>query len=245
MLQRTKRSTYWPHFITKAFLLLGPLLGAFGVLQWSQTHSTQVEDYARNLYPLWAVPLSRFSALFPFSLSEALLYLLLLWVGSGLLYACVRVIMQRRIHALASWLWQTGCIASLLISFFAVSWGIHYDRQPIEVTLQIQVEPAPVYELDMLCGQLIQMANRLRMPDENMEWTPRVVLQQVDDAYQKARERWHFLPNGTWGNPKLVMASEVLSRMLIEGVYSPFTAESQINGAIPGYTLPFTACHEA
>jgi len=35
-----------------------------------------------------------------------------------------------------------------------------------------------------------------------------------------------------------------MSMANITGVYSPFTAEANVNTEIPGYTIPFTAAHE-
>ena len=55
-----------------------------------------------------------------------------------------------------------------------------------------------------------------------------------------------YLPalGGNYGRPKALFTSPIINYTFIVGVYSPFTAEANINVAVPDSTLLFTTMHE-
>lgn len=45
-------------------------------------------------------------------------------------------------------------------------------------------------------------------------------------------------------SPKLIYNTEFMNKIEIVGVFCPFTMEANVDGAVPDYSIGFTACHE-
>jgi hypothetical protein len=69
------------------------------------------------------------------------------------------------------------------------------------------------------------------------------IVKLLKESYDSAPE-FAILPHGEFAPPKPVYSSEVLTRLGISGVYSPFTAEPNYNADIPDFQLPFLIAHE-
>jgi hypothetical protein len=67
--------------------------------------------------------------------------------------------------------------------------------------------------------------------------------QEAVKAYRKAAKEYSIL-SGWYPQPKPILFSDVMSRMEITGIYIPFTVESNVNVAVPDYSIPSTMCHE-
>lgn len=204
--------------------------------------------YSRLFYPPIGLLLSRFTSIVPFSLAEVTV------VGSavaaivGLAYWVLNGWRQPR-----AWLRQVRWL--LIIIFFAYSsftflWGLNYHRQPLALTLRLEVQPAATQELAALCSDLLSRTNELRqlMPEDGQQvmqltggkWR---ALGRAQLGYQELAKQ---LPqvSGRFGAPKGVWLSQWWSYTGTAGMYFPFTGEANVNMAMPDINIPVVACHE-
>lgn len=140
--------------------------------------------------------------------------------------------------------------ASILYILFMALWGFNYGRQSISVTMGFDVRPFSKEELTALTTHLIEEANRLRRFQlENadgvmlMNGTYRDVFARAHEGYDQVGAKIKPL-SGIYGRPKAILASELMLYTGITGVYFPFTAEANVNVAIPDMMLPATTLHE-
>lgn len=140
--------------------------------------------------------------------------------------------------------------ASILYILFMTFWGFNYGRQSISVTMDFEVREYSKEELKLLTEHLIEEANRLRLFQlENAEG---VMMTPSDyrDVFARAHKGYDAIGSevkalsGIFGKPKAVLASELMLYTGITGVYFPFTAEANVNVAIPDLLLPATTLHE-
>jgi len=208
--------------------------------------------YSRGLYRWLAQPLSRLTGRAAFSVAEALL-------GAAILYSVVRVgrvvrLMWRRqpdagraaVHLI------TGAAAAAGVIYFAfvAVWGLNYYRLPLADTLEFSVRPAATDELAALVAELTDQANSLRegLPEDatgalRLPAGTADALRRAEAGFAAAGGEYPFLA-GRYGPPKGVYLSRLMSYTGISGVYSPFTAEANVNLETPAAQLPATICHE-
>jgi hypothetical protein len=239
-------------FTSKIYLLL--LLPAGYLLSClAQFYPTWTEKYfSQGLFMLINPVLSSITGLLPFSLAELLVVVLGLAAIIGI-YRMAARISRREAPVktlLAHFLLNTLVFVSILYFSFNLLWGLNYYRQPFAALAGLEIKPATVGELEDLCRMLIKQANSLRAQTlEDQEGIMRLregrikVLQAAGEGYKHAAEIYPQL-GGTFGPPKRVMLSELMSYTGITGIYFPFTAEANVNFSIPDYMLPSTTCHE-
>ena len=138
----------------------------------------------------------------------------------------------------------------LIYFLFLMVWGFNYHRQPYSTIAKLNVSPSSIQELTGLCEDLIGRANYLReyVQEDTREVT--ILYGSIHDmftrspmGFENAQERIPEL-RGSFGRPKGILLSEALSYTGIAGIYFPFTAEANVNIAIPQAMLPSTTCHE-
>lgn len=139
---------------------------------------------------------------------------------------------------------------SVLYILFMTLWGFNYGRQSISVSMGFDVRPYTKEELAALTEHLIEEANQLRQFQlENAEGvmikngTYRDVFARAHKGYDQIGGEVKSL-SGIYGRPKAILASEWMLYTGITGVYFPFTAEANVNVAIPDMMLPSTTLHE-
>jgi hypothetical protein len=135
-------------------------------------------------------------------------------------------------------------------------WGIQYARTPLMETYEYiataESSSAVVFSaaglnglkspVEQLCEKWISQANALRKFVRAVD--PERILRQTPAMFAQARRAAKFLPDGPIPQPKPSGIDGMLSRMMIEGVYIPFTFEPLVNISVPTVDLPFVACHE-
>jgi len=203
---------------------IAPILAALLVRQLAALRPDWTERcFSRGIYPPIASAISFVTGLFPFSVIEVLIVLFVAF----LVYFVFR---GRVLRALA-------CLSAVACIFLA-GWSLNYFRLPLETTLNLPVCPSERAELIALCEKPIADVN------ERYTAPPDDPLSHVPAALDAAAVEWP-IPTGAFSAPKPALASPLLSRLIIEGIASPFTAEALVNGGIPAFSLPFAACHEA
>ena len=208
--------------------------------------------YAVTIYPLITGSLGRFMGIFPFSVTELGLYLLIVLFVVSLVRSW-----RRPLKILGRLLFG----ASLLFFLFTVNCGINYYRQPFSSLSGLTIQPSSSQELYDLCSWLVeQIQDSVRqLEDQASEengfsgQTSREPLpsygklleygRQGQLAMRRLGEEFPVLV-GFYPAPKPLLLSRILSVQQLCGVYSPFTVEANYNREMPLYNIPHTICHE-
>jgi hypothetical protein len=228
------------------------LLAAAGLLVAAAARFPAVveELYSRGLYPRVSAVLSGLSSLVPLSLAELVVPALSLAVLARILAAlrdCRRTSAKRGLGSLGGDLiLGTGFLAFT----FVLLWGLNYRRSPFSVSAGLDARPGHAAELRELVDELVARANQTRegLPEDARGvvappgGTPRI-LARATAGFNAAADRLPFLSVRAFP-PKPLMASEILSRLGLTGIYSPFSGEANVNAAAPLVEIPFSASHE-
>ena len=222
-----------------ALQLAARLLPGFG--QW----------YAVSIYPLITGSLGRLAGLFPFSLSELGLYILILLI----------VISAFRFWRRPWILLRRACLlASALLFLFTANCGVNYYRQPFSALSGLKIRPSTKEELYDLCfrivleiqnstGQLKEEASGQSLIGQQAR-DPLPSFRQLRDWGESGRQALSGLGEefpvlkGFYPAPKPLLISRILSVQQLCGVYSPFTVEANYSREMPLYNIPHTICHE-
>lgn len=225
------------------------LLAAAGILTVCADRADGfAEWYAQTLYPIWTGTLGRIAGGFPFSVSEAGLYLLpVLLIGTGV-RAGIQVIRRKR-DALRILEWAAGVFltAAVLMFLYVVNCGINYNRESFSEKTGMETEEYTVEDLKQVCVWLTENVNTyadlVRRNEDHIMILSEDERKTAVQAMESLGEIYSCL-SGYYPEPKRVMISEILSYQSLTGVYSPFTIEANYNEDMTAYNIPFTACHE-
>ncbi len=188
--------------------------------------------YVRTVYSLLVGALGRIFGLFPFSVSEVGLYLLLI---SAL--AAVFRFRKKKIQLLAG----SFCLASGLFFSYTVCCGINYFGQPFSASLSFSQEKYGKEELSELLEWLTEQVNACYV--ETGLHSVRQMGTLGVEAMECLGETYPALA-GFYPQPKALLNSRLLSVQQLAGIYSPFTVEANYNKEMTAYNIPHTICHE-
>ena len=219
---------------------LAALPGAVSVLLlYLAAHLPGFADiYRTSVFRPLSRAVSLISGLFPFSLSELLLAVLLFFGIAGF----IRCLLGKL--APAEVLRHLFFAASVLLFLFTVFCGINYRAKPFSSQADLPVRESSPEELRDLCRQIAEEVNRRAEVLENEEIPPLSVQAACGQQAMEALGEEFPTLSGPFPRPKFLMLSRLLSIQQVTGIYSPFTVEANCNREIPGYNMPFTICHE-
>ncbi|WP_202709770.1 DUF3810 domain-containing protein [Sporosalibacterium faouarense] len=234
----------------KLFLLfpIGIVLTALG------SHNPDLIEkvYSNGIYKFISQPISKLTGLFPFSLGELLFISTIFFIILKLFVFVKRFIENpnQRKKTFFRFLRNVLAFISVLYFIFITIWGMNYHRQPFWEIANLGNTKSSVKDLENLCESLIKDGNRLRLlihEDPNgVMYLPKGHDDILNRAYKGYRKISTTYPqfNGSYGKPKKVFISELMSYMGISGIFSPFTIEANINTTISSSMFPVTVCHE-
>lgn len=139
---------------------------------------------------------------------------------------------------------------SVLYVAFMLLWGFNYNRISISEIMGFEVTTYSTEELAELTESLIASANTLRIHQLEDSEGVMVSAGTYKEIFARAHEGYDALGisvkalSGPYGRPKPVFASELMLYTGITGVYFPYTAEANVNVAVPDLLLPATTLHE-
>ena len=205
--------------------------------------------YAVTIYPMITGSLGRFMGIFPFTITELGLYLLIILFIVSLVRSW-----RRPLKILGRLLLG----ASLLLFLFTVNCCINYYRQPFSALSGLTVQPSSSQELYDLCSWLaaqIQDCVQELSSEENgfPGQTSREPLPSFPELLEYGRQGQMAMEQigeefpalaGFYPSPKPLLLSRILSVQQLCGIYSPFTVEANYNREMPLYNIPHTICHE-
>lgn len=142
-----------------------------------------------------------------------------------------------------------GATLSIVYFAFHVLWAFNYYRQPLYKSLSIEADYT-TEQLIAFTENLIQKSNGLHQQlaqndtlKVELPFKKSEVLNKVKDGYDKLSEVYPHL-NYQPASIKKSIYSVPLTYMGFSGYLNPFTNEAQVDGLIPTYKFPTTACHE-
>lgn len=139
---------------------------------------------------------------------------------------------------------------SFLYVAFMLLWGFNYNRISISEIMGFEVTSYSTEELAELTESLIASANTLRIHQLEDSEGVMVSAGTYKEIFARAHEGYDALGksvkalSGPYGRPKPIFASELMLYTGITGVYFPYTAEANVNVAVPDLLLPATTLHE-
>lgn len=209
--------------------------------------------YSAAAYPVLVNTLGRFSSIFPFSLSEAGLYL------AGVFCILNLVTLFKKPLSALSRLFFLAC---LLLFLYTAGCGINYYRTPFSYETGMAAEKSSAEELYALCQFLTMQVNlSLEEIDHSQDALSGLYPGQTEDTPLPSAERLRALGregmasmrhlgeeypqlSGYYPYPKPLINPRLLSVQQLCGIYSPFTIEANYNREMPYYNIPHTICHE-
>ena len=199
--------------------------------------------YTQGLYPITSVVQRFISSLVPFALGDFLYLLLILYIIRSL-YLFYKKLIQKRIKrsGLLNITLQVLSFFLILYLAFKLLWGLNYSRRPIAMQLGISNEKYTIPQLVSLGEYFIGRLNSLQHVKKHT-YTVSQLQKKARLAYDGMQQKNAFF---TYKIPavKSVLNSWVITKIGIEGYYSPLSGEANVNMRLPLTSLPFVTCHE-
>ena len=206
--------------------------------------------------------LSKISGIFPFSLYEVTMYLIVFSIVLFIINLIKTLITNKGyiFILLKNSILNILSIVSIGYFLFIVLWGLNYNRTPLYETLianfnnthnaNVVIEGHTTKELANLYKFLINKTNETRkLVEEDKNGVMKAnsnykgIISRAQLGYDNIID---FLPvlSGDYAKPKYVLSSKLMCYTGITGIYFPFTGEANINIEVPDLYLPSTTIHE-
>jgi hypothetical protein len=216
------------------------------------------ELYADAIAPVIVGGLSRLSGIVPFAIAEWIwiAFVLRQLVGAG--RGLVQVARGWRApgNAAAAGALRLGSDLGIVLTLFYVLWGFHYARSPLEQRLGWgDGRRVTAAELSALAEEVIEAGNATYLelhgaPDLGvatfMPEDPSQLERSIDEAWRRvpAEIGMPEIVEREYGRAKRPLTSLALCYLGLEGYFSPFTGEANLNALTPAVSLPHSMAHE-
>jgi Protein of unknown function (DUF3810) len=219
-------------------LLAGVILVRSSTLepQWVEQY------YSSGIYPYIARFFRALTSWIPFSAGDLLYVAAIIWLIRELA-GWVKMI---RKHALDR-PWLLNRISNYTRIFlciylvFNILWGLNYNRTGIAGQLGLALEDSSSTELSRLTEALILKTNQMRPSDPDIGFGRSSELAR--QAYISGSSKYPFLDPRPFSLKPSIFGA-IGNYMGYSGYYNPLTGEGQVNTKVPGFLIPFVACHE-
>lgn len=221
--------------------------GSLGLLWTAGRFPAFADWYSRNVYSALVSVIGRVSGVFPFSVSELLLYILLILLAAAIVRTVRRCRKEGWKRATAEWICGIYLLAAILFFIYTVNCGINYNRVSFAETTGLDVRGGTAEELKAVCQKLTEDVNEMSGKVRRGEQGEMILSVDVQEEAVRAMEKLsgeYTCLGGFYPEPKGLFFSELLSVQQLTGIYSPFTIEANYNTQMTDYNIPFTACHE-
>ena len=235
--------------------IAGSILFAAGfiLMYISRISRAFAQWYSVHIYPVWVNVTGRLMGFFAFSVSEVLLYTVLLLTALTFLRLMVRAVKKYAGKKdFLTWGCRLYVLAGVLFFLYVLNCGINYHRESFSESSGIEMESYTAEELKSVCLWLTEEVNGLsadvvrdeggvmRLGEGGME----AGTDTQGPLRKEAVRAMHPELSGFYPNPKGLLCPWILSVQQLTGIYSPFTVEANYNSGIVDYNIPFTMCHE-
>ncbi|MDR0197001.1 MAG: DUF3810 domain-containing protein [Oscillospiraceae bacterium] len=207
------------------------------------------EWYAMNVYPVFVAVIARITGIFPFSLAEILLMLLIPAALAGVVFAVIKLVKSKgkRKRVLIKTAVYFSCAVSTALLVFMLNCGINYYRRPFlnkegfGASEYSQAELWTVYL--MVLDEFCEIASLIDTDADGAFILTSNLDKAAPDALRAAAEKYPRLKS-YYPRPKPVLNSGLMSDARIIGIFSPFTIEANYNKIAPLSQKPSAVCHE-
>ncbi|WP_242866603.1 DUF3810 domain-containing protein [Mediterraneibacter massiliensis] len=213
--------------------------------------------YSTHVYFFLVSFLGRVSALFPFSMAEILLYILLALLFISTVHMIGRMLTGGKKGVLFyRWFSRVFLAAGILLFLYVTCCGINYHRGSFSDEAGIDIREYSTEELEEVCLWLTKEVNiradkvprdtegRLQLEAEEKKSTALRAAEKESVKAMKNLSGTFSCLRGYYPRPKGLLVSEILSYQGLTGMYIPFTIEAGYNADMLAYNIPFTLCHE-
>lgn len=241
-------------FRHKRCILLGLLPISYLLILAAKNSSFFAEQiYAKHIYRFISQAVSSVTGLVPFSIAEIMVITAPVVLLAIAVRFMVRMILEkdnRKKRALKALL-NLLCTGSLILFLFTIMGGINYYRYSFTRYSKLVITDSSLEDLYALTESLADTANSLRtqvprVDDEGvfeLSMNHYELAKAAAKAYRELAVDYPVL-EGSYGPPKPVLFSKLMSRTEITGIFWPFTMEANVNVDIPDYSMPDTMLHE-
>ncbi|MGL5348495.1 MAG: DUF3810 domain-containing protein [Peptostreptococcaceae bacterium] len=206
--------------------------------------------------------LSKISGIFPFSLYELSMYIIVLSIILSVIHLIISIYKNKNstVSLIKKYMLNILSFLSIAYFLFIILWGLNYNRIPLQTTLissynetynkNMSISNHSIEELGNLYNHLISQANDVRKKvDEDNNGVMKCKTDYkgiISRAQLGVNNISNFFPQlaGNYSNPKYVISSNLMCYTGITGIYFPFTGEANINIATPDLYIPSTTLHE-
>lgn len=217
----------------------------------AKSNSDFAEWYALNIYPIFALSLNRVSSLFNFSLMEFAIIILGPLLLVFFITSIVVLIKKKSSFFFSKAIINFLCILSIIFGMFSFSCATNYYRYTFSQVSGLKIEKSTDEELFALCKSLAFKLNNSRenlYENENCIMTTKFpnynhMAKESAKCMRILGKKYETL-SVSYGAPKPVKFSRLMSYTNIAGVFSCFTMECSVNVDMPDYSIPSAMCHE-
>ncbi|MBR3645480.1 MAG: DUF3810 domain-containing protein [Lachnospiraceae bacterium] len=238
---------YFDAFLKKSKLIKVTIMDvmiltmALGLYILSKISVSFSDFYTEKIYNVWVSIIGRIMGVFPFSVTEILLYLLLLLTISYTMVVFVARAVRKRIYFCTL---LTGI--TVIVLLYVLNCGINYGHTSYSKRAEMKMDNYETDELYELCVYLTRQVNYYapiqKRDGKGVMYEKDIQIKAKETMIKIGKE--DRLLYGFYPVPKKLINSKLLSVQQLAGIYSPFTIEANYNGDMPDFEQAFTTCHE-
>lgn len=229
----------------KKLIIALSIIPQYFIVKFLANYPNFIETYYSNgLYPLTSKALRFVFGWIPFSVGDIFYTIAAIYIIRWFILNRKRIIRDTK-----SWLVDVFSALSIVYFAFHLFWGMNYYRLPVYKSLNLK-NTYTTEELVKVTEFLIEKSNAIHSAISKNDsvkvifpYKKRELLNKTTNGYTNLAVKYPNLKH-TAQSTKLSIYSLPLTYMGFSGYLNPFTNEAQIDGLIPRYQYPTTACHE-
>ena len=203
------------------------------------------ETYCRTVSSFLRFSLSGVTGIFPFSLAEALLFLL-----PCAILLCEAVILIKRKFTFKGFLKRAFILVTVMFFLFVNVFGVCYFRKPLEDNMSFEIVSFSENELkeaaEFVKSELEKSCENVFFGDDGASQNPhswKQMNKKIDYGFSRLEREYPFVSHIN-ADAKRIALSRYMTYTHISGIFIPFTAEANVNTNYPEYVVAFSAAHE-
>lgn len=220
----------------KRLILLSVTAISIAFVLLCRWNADAAEWYMQTIYPVFAVALSYFSSIFPFSLFD------ILTVAATVLFIFSIVQLFRRKLKFLRWLYYVAMSVVWITLWFYLSWGIGYFRIDYYTRSAISPVNIGIEDFSKINLRYIDSLNKHYINVNQLN--KNTIDKSIEESYSVLHNELNLpYPNGK-RNAKRSMYQWLQTKTGITGFFGPFFNEVHVNTDALPFTYPFTLAHE-